>query len=364
MSATETDTPALLLDIDAAERNIERMGSFFRGTPAKLRPHVKVHKSPWLALKQVRAGAIGVTVAKVSEAEVQATGGIEDILIANEVVGDFKVRRLAKLAKVCNLAVTVDDAQNARQISEIASQEESRVRLLVDINLGGAGEGVLDRTGVVPGDALGLAREVAGLRNVDFAGVMGYEGSLQRLPDAASKIAAAKAALGMLTGAANAIRDAGLEVGIVSCGGTMSYQTAAVFPGVTEVQAGGYVFMDLGYRASGVDFETSLTVLTTVVSKPRPEKLIIDSGFKAISAESGLPAIKGRPDLKVTSLNAEHGHVTAEKGSPGPAVSVAEKLELLPSHADTTTCLHDEYVLVSRGRVAARLPIAGRGKLQ
>ncbi|MGD0636509.1 MAG: DSD1 family PLP-dependent enzyme [Nitrososphaerales archaeon] len=364
MIASDCDTPALLLDMDAAERNIEKMAAYFRGKKAALRPHAKVHKSPFLAQKLIDAGAKGITVAKVSEAEVMARGGIHDILIANEVVGEYKVKRLARVAKLCELAVIVDTVHNARQISDLAAQEGSRVRVLVDVNLSGSEKGVLDRTGVVPADALGLAREVSKLRNLEFGGLMGYEGSLSAFPDAASKVAACRKALGVLTETARTITDAGLEVRTVSSSGTMSYRTAAEFPGVTEVQAGGYLFMDIGYRNAGVDFETSLTLLTTVVSKPRPNKLIVDAGYKAISAESGLPGVKDRPDLEVTSLNAEHGHLAIKSGSTGPSTSVEDKLELLPTHADTTTCLHDEYVLLRGGEVDSWLPIAGRGKLQ
>ena len=193
---------------------------------------------------------------------------------------------------------------------------------------------------------------------------MGYEGSLSAFPDPAAKVAACKKALGVLVDTARTITDSGLEVRTISSSGTMSYKTAAEFPGVTEVQAGGYLFMDIGYRNAGVDFETSLTLLTTVVSKPRPDKLIVDAGYKAISAESGLPGVKGRPDLEVVSLNAEHGHLAVRKDPAGPSTSVEDKLELLPTHADTTTCLHDEYILLRGGEVDSWLQIAGRGKLQ
>jgi len=359
----EYETPVLLLDVDAADRNIRRMGEFFSGKKAALRPHVKVHKSPWLAKKQIEAGARGITVAKVSEAEVMVDGGIDDILVANEVVGADKTRRLAKLAKRCKLAVIVDDEGNAREISSAASAEDSRVRILVDLNLSQSGEGILDRTGVLPGrDAVALAQEVSKMSNVDFVGFMGYEGSLKAIQDPVEKVTSAKRALSLLTGTAEMATRAGLNVEMVSSSGTMSYKVAADFPGVTEVQAGGYVFMDLGYRKSGVDFETSLTLLTRVVSVPRPQKVIVDAGFKAISAESGLPGVKGRPDLEVISLNAEHGHVAVRDAQRTPRR--AERLELLPSHADTTTCLHDEYVLTRNGEVFDTLRMAARGKLQ
>lgn len=363
MKISDYETPTLLLDVDAADRNITRMGEFFRGKKAALRPHVKVHKSPWLAQKQIAAGAIGVTCAKVSEAEVMAAGGVGDILIANEIVGEDKVTRLVRLARLCNLAVAVDDLDNAKHISQLASTEGSKVRVVVDLNLSGAVTGILDRTGVRPGkEAVDLARAVSKLPNLAFSGLMGYEGSLDAFPDELSKVEGGKKALSLLVQTADEVRTAGLTVDIVSCGGTMSYKTAAEFSGVTEVQAGGYVFMDLGYRKSGVDFENSLTVLTRVVSRPWPDKAIVDAGHKATGAQAGLPKVKGREDLEVVSLNAEHGHILVRDPSRGP--KRAERLELLPSHADFTTCLHDEYVLVRKGEVEGTMKIAARGKLQ
>lgn len=363
MRTADYETPSLLLDVDAAERNIRRMGEFFRGKKAALRPHIKVHKSPWLAHKQIAAGAIGVTCAKVSEAEVMAAGGIQDILIANEMVGDDKILRLVNLAKLCDVTVTVDDLGNARQISSIASRSGSKVRVVVDLNLSGAVNGILDRAGVPPGkQAVGLAQAISQLPNLIFSGLNGYEGSLDAFPDETSKVEGGKKALALLVQTADEVRASGLEVGIVSCGGTKSYQTAAEFPGVTEVQAGGYVFMDLGYRQSGVDFETSLTVLTRVVSRPRADKAIVDAGHKTTGTQLGLPAVRDRDDLQVVSLNAEHGHILVKDPSRGP--KLAERLELLPSHADFTTCLHDKYVLVRRGEVEGYIPIEARGKLE
>jgi D-serine deaminase-like pyridoxal phosphate-dependent protein len=363
MRYSEYETPVLLLDVDALDRNIARMGEYFHGKKAALRPHVKVHKSPWLAQKQIAAGAKGITCAKVSEAEVMAAGGIDDVMIANEIVGDDKVRRLARLARTAKVTVAIDDLENARQISSFAALEGSKINVLVDLNLSGALSGILDRTGVPSEkEAITLAREVSKLPNLQFSGVIGYEGSLSAFADPQSKVEGGKRALGLLVRTADAISASGLMVDVVSCGGTISYRTAAEFPGVTEVQAGGYVFMDLGYRRSGIDFETSLTLLTRVVSRPRPDKAIIDAGFKAISAETGLPSVKDREDLQVTSLNAEHGHVLVKDPSRGP--KRAERLELLPTHADTTTCLYDEYVLTQRGDVQGTVKIAARGKLQ
>lgn len=360
---TEYETPVLLLDVDIADRNIKKMGEFFRGTKAALRPHTKVHKSPWLAKKQIDAGAKGITCAKISEAEVMVDSGIDDILIANEIVGEDKVRRLVKLAKRSRLTVAIDDLENARQISSLAALEGSRIRVLADVNLSGAAGGILDRTGLVPGRGIvTLAQEASKLPNLDFVGVMGYEGSLKPIQGAEAKVEHGRKAMGLLVETARMISTAGPNVEVVSCGGTMSYEFAAQFPGVTEVQAGGYVFMDLGYRASGIDFETSLTLLTRVVSIPRPEKIIVDAGFKAVSAESGLPAVKDRSYIEMVSLNAEHGHAAVKDTSRTP--KRAERLELLPSHVDTTTCLHEHYHLTRDGRVFDKLKIAARGMLQ
>lgn len=171
MRVSEHDTPYLLLDVDAADRNIRRMGDYFRGKKSTLRPHIKVHKSPWLARKQIDAGANGITCAKVSEAEVMVDGGIDDVFIANEVVGEDKVRRLVRLAKRCELAVLVDSIENARQISTLAALEGSKLGILVDVNLGMAIGGILDRTGVAPGrEALTIAQEVSRLPNLQLMG--------------------------------------------------------------------------------------------------------------------------------------------------------------------------------------------------
>lgn len=362
MKLVEYDTPALVLDIEVAESNIRRMGEYFRGKKAHLRPHVKVHKSPFLAHKQIAAGAKGITCAKISEAEVMANSGIDDILVANEIVGPDKLMRLANLAKRCRIAVLVDDLANANQISKIASEVGSKIGVLVELNLGTDLQGILDRCGVVPGQpAVQLAHEIAKLGNIEFRGLMGYEGSLRKFTDFESKKTAVRNALGRLVETKDLVQDTGLNVDEVSCGGTWSYNIASEIHGVTEIQAGSYVFMDTTYQKQGIDFDFALTVLTRAVSKPRPEKIIVDAGLKTISADNGLPTVKGRPEVECTGLNAEHGHFRLGGQS---RVSVGQRIELLPTHVDTTVCLHDNYVIVRRGEVEMTLEIACRGKLQ
>jgi len=363
LKALEYDTPALMLDIEAAERNIQKMAEYVRRKNVNLRPHVKVHKSPFLAQKQIAAGAQGITCAKVSEAEVMANAGIGDILVANQIVGETKLRRLLSLAKRCNIAVLVDNLENAKEISRLASEQDQPIGVLVEVNLGIDQEGILDRCGVPPGKpVVQLASDIAKLKNVKFNGLMGYEGSLRKFPDRQSMESAAKKALGLLIESRDDVVDSGLDVQIVSCGGTMSYNIASEISGVTEIQAGSYIFMDTTYLEHGIDFEISLTVLSEVVSRPRPEKVITDAGLKAISGDHGLPSVKGRPDLQCTALNAEHGHFRLLKGDS--EIRAGDKLEILLTRADTTVCLHDKYVIVRRGEIERELEIACRGKLQ
>jgi len=359
----EYDTPALILDIEAAERNIKRMGEYFRGKKVHLRPHVKVHKSPFLAHKQIAAGAPGITCAKLSEAEVMANSGIDDILIANQIIGPYKIRKLASLAKQCNLRVLVDDIGNARELSKFATGTGSKIGFLIEVNLFRNLEGILDRCGVPPGEpAVELAHKIAGLDGLEFKGLMGYEGSLRKFTTPEARSNAVKEALGPLIETRRMIEKSGLVVEDVSSGGTNSYDLVSRVEGVTEIEAGSYVFMDTSYRKAGIDFEQSLTILTGVVSRPRPEKVIVDAGLKTISADHGLPPIKGREDLECIGLNAEHGHYRLAK--PSESTRPGERLEMVPTHVDTTVCLHDNYVIARRGEVEGTLRVEGRGKLQ
>jgi len=363
LSVQECDTPALILDIGAAERNIKRMGEYFRGKRVHLRPHVKVHKSPFLANMQIAAGAPGVTCAKLSEAEVMANAGINDILIANQIVGPYKLNRLAHLSRQCKLRVLVDDIANAKEISKFATEAGSKVGVLIEVNLFHNLEGILDRCGVPPGKAaVDLAHKITGLSGLEFKGLMGYEGSLRKFTTPESRANAVKEALEPLIETRRQIEESGLRVEDVSSGGTMSYDLVSRVEGVTEVEAGSYVLMDTTYRRYGIDFEYALSILTGVVSRPRPEKVIVDAGLKTISIDHGLPPVKGREDMECIALNAEHGHYRLVKPSDSPHPS--DRIEMLPTHVDTTVCLHDNYVIVRNGKVEGTLRIEGRGKLQ
>jgi D-serine deaminase-like pyridoxal phosphate-dependent protein len=352
----EIDTPALLLDLDCMEGNIARMAAAFRGLTAKLRPHAKTHKSPIIAHKQLAAGAIGITCAKLGEAEVMVEGGIRDILLANQIVGPRKISRLVSLAQHAELIVAVDDAQNVQDLAQAAHAAEVSLRVLVEVDIG------MHRCGVAPGEpVLSLARQVEKAPGLKFAGLMGYEGHLVFVPSLEERVHRVHTDLQILTDTVSFLESRGLPVDIISAGGTGTAMITGRLPRITEIQAGSYVFMDGRYKTiEGVDFDCALTLLTTVVSRPRPDRVIIDAGMKTLTHEFGLPRFKQRDDLELLGLSEEHG--TVKLHDPAVVLKPGDKLELVPSHGDTTLNIHDWYYGLRHGRVETIWPIAARGK--
>ncbi len=352
----DIDTPALLLDLDLMERNIGRMTTAFQPLSAKLRPHAKTHKSPIIAHKQIAAGAIGITCAKVGEAEVMVEGGVRDILIANQIVGPQKIRRLVSLARHTDMMVAVDDLQNVKDLSEAAQAGKALLRVLVEVNVG------QNRCGVEPGEpALTLARQVAQAPGLTFAGLMGYEGHLVFVPSLEERVHRVHSDMQALIDTVNFIESSGLPVNIVSAGGTGTALITGRLPRITEIQAGSYVFMDGRYKTiEGVECDCALTLLTTIISRPRPDRIIIDAGMKTLTHEFGLPRFKGCDELELLGLSEEHG--TVKLNNQGGAYKPGEKIEIIPSHGDTTLNIHDYYYGVRNGRVETVWPIAARGK--
>jgi D-serine deaminase-like pyridoxal phosphate-dependent protein len=354
------DTPALVVDLDVLDRNVARMAATFRAAGVGWRPHTKGIKVPAVAHRLLRAGAFGVTCAKVSEAEVLVGAGITDVLIANQVVGATKTRRLAQLCTQGDVVVAVDSRVGVAQLAHAAREAGTAPRVVVEVDVG------MDRCGVPPGEpAVGLAQEVADSAPLRFAGVMAWEGHTAALPDAEAKVRAIHAAVGLLADTAQACRDAGLAVQIVSCGGTGTYQTTAHLAGVTEVQAGGGIFGDVHYRDDfHVDHECALTILTTVVSRPKPQTVITDGGFKTMSNTHSPPQPLGFPAGAVGAvrLSAEHGIVRLN--APDETLAVGDLLPFIVGYSDSTVMLHDTLYAVRGGLVRAAWPIAGRGKLQ
>lgn len=353
----DVETPALVLDIGAAERNIRRMADRFAGSPVRLRPHVKTHKTPLLAHKQLAAGAIGVTCAKLSEAEVMIAAGVPEVLVSSEIVGPAKVARLLALARHARVITVVDDADAARAISDAASAAGLRIPALVDVDVG------QHRTGVLPGEAaLALAREVAAMPGLLLSGLQGYEGHLQHVTQAEKRGEACRAAMRALTETADLLRGAGLRVEIVTTGGTGTHAFAGDFAGVTELQPGSYVVMDTDYGSiEGLAFEQALFLVTTVISRVRPKAAVVDAGLKSASIDSGVPSVRGIAGARFVFAGDEHGIVLLDGAEPG--VRVGDKIALVPSHCDTTIALHEHYWVIRDGRLEDVWPIAARGKL-
>jgi D-serine deaminase-like pyridoxal phosphate-dependent protein len=354
----QIDTPALLVDLEALERNIQKMADFFGGRPAALRPHSKTHKCPEIALRQLRAGAIGITCAKVGEAEVMAEAGITDLLIANQVTGTIKIDRLTELARRCDMMVAVDDPANVGALSGACRAKGVTLRVLVEVNIG------MGRCGVAPGGAaVELARAVSQAPNLQFLGLMAYEGHLVLVKDPQERERRVREAFGLLRDTADQLAAAGLPVEIVSGGGTGTYDVTSDCPPVTEVQAGSYVFMDSTYGGVRPEFEPSLTVLATVVSRTTPGQVVVDAGLKAMTTELGLPRPLEAEGASVRHLSEEHGVLDL---SAPEAVSwrPGDQVRFLPSHCCTTVNLYDFLYVIQDGRLVEVWPIAARGRAQ
>jgi D-serine deaminase-like pyridoxal phosphate-dependent protein len=357
-SLDRLDTPALLLDLDAFERNAETMASHILSRGLNWRPHTKAIKSPAIAQRLRAAGAMGVTVAKVSEAEIMAGSGLDDILIAHLVIGPAKAARLAALQRIATVRATVDSPSQLPALSEAAQNAGVGIGLLVDVNLG------MDRTGVdTPEAAVALARAILGSPGLRFDGLMGYEGHTLLIPEPDAKREAIRQAIGRLRQAVEAVKAAGFPCPIVSAGGTGSYQFTADEDGVTELQAGGGVFACRYYtEACGVVGHTpALHVLATVVSRPAPDRVILDIGQKSISGYRTSPVLASHPDCLVETLSAEHTRVAVPADS---APTIGDRVMVIPGYSDFTTVLHDRILAHRQGRVEAVWPLLGRGQLQ
>ena len=356
----EVDTPALFVDLDAFERNVSRMATTMAKAGVGWRPHTKGIKVPALAHRLLAAGAFGVTCAKVSEAEVMADAGIRDILIANQILGSLKVRRFAELCMRADPIVAVDSAEGVEQLQRAAADLGVRPRVLVEVDSG------MGRCGTAPGPAtVEMARRVADANNLRFAGVMAWEGHAAGIADNGEKRAAVVEAISKLVASANACREAGVAVEIVSCSGTGTYMIAADQPGITEVQAGGGVWGDVHYRDHfGVDHECALRVMTTVVSRPSETYIVTDGGFKTLGSINAMAEPVGIPPAHVErfSLSAEHGNLRLN--TPEVSLRPGGRLEWIVGYSDATVFMHDELIGVRNGVVESVWAIEGRGKLK
>jgi D-serine deaminase-like pyridoxal phosphate-dependent protein len=361
MREDEIDTPALIIDLDAFEANLDRMAALLAPTGARLRAHAKTHKSPVIAHLQMARGAVGQCVQKVGEAEVLAWGGVSDILVSNEVVGAGKLARLAALSRIARVAVCVDDALQIGPLETAAAAAGTRLSVLVEIDVGAG------RCGVAPGpEAVALAAYIAESPHLRFGGLQAYHGSAQHLRRPEQRQAAIAAAVEGSRRTVEQLTQRGLACPIVGGGGTGTFALEAASGVYNEIQAGSYLFMDADYARNLDDadqsvaiFEQSLFVLATVMSASRPGVAVVDAGLKALAVDSGLPPVWQRPDLRYVSASDEHGKIDVASETAAP--KLGEKLRLVPGHCDPTVDRHEWYVGVRRGRVECLWPVAARG---
>ncbi|WGV14698.1 3-hydroxy-D-aspartate aldolase BhcC [Fuscovulum ytuae] len=364
MDEKDIQTPCLVLDLDALERNIEKMGRFAREMGVRHRVHGKMHKSVDVALLQERlGGSIGVCCQKVSEAEVFARGGIKDVLVSNQVRDPAKIDRLARIPKLGARAICcVDDLANVADLSAAAVKHGTTIECLVEIDCGAGRCGVTTTPAVVD-----LAKAIDAAPGLKFAGIQAYQGAMQHMDRYEDRKAKIDIAVAMVRDAVEALKGEGLECDIVGGGGTGSYYFEGNSGVYNELQCGSYAFMDADYgrildkdgkRIDQGEWENALFILTSVMSHAKADRAICDAGLKAQSVDSGLPVIFGRTDVKYIKCSDEHGVIDDPEG----VLKVNDKLRLVPGHCDPTCNVHDWYVGVRNGKVEVVWPVSARGK--
>lgn len=364
MDEADIQTPALVLDLDALERNIKKMGDYAKAHGMRHRVHGKMHKSVDVAKLQERiGGAVGVCCQKVSEAEVFARGGIKDVLVSNQVRDPRKIERLAQLPKLgARTIVCVDDIDNVPELSEAAVRHGTTIECFIEMDVGAG------RCGVIGADnVLNIAKAIDAAEGLKFTGIQAYQGAMQHMDSYDDRKAKIDAAVAMVQEAIDLLEPAGLKPELVSGGGTGSYYFEANSGVFNELQCGSYAFMDADYgrildkdgnRIDQGEWENAFFLLTSVMSHAKADKAIVDAGLKAQSVDSGLPVVFGRTDVEYVKCSDEHGVVA----DPDGVLKVNDKLRLVPGHCDPTANVHDWYVGVRNGKVETVWPVSARGK--
>ncbi|MGN7867830.1 3-hydroxy-D-aspartate aldolase BhcC [Paracoccus sp. 22332] len=364
MDEADIQTPCLILDLDALERNIKKMGDYAKAHNMRHRSHGKMHKSVDVQkLQESLGGAVGVCCQKVSEAEVFARGGIKDILVSNQVRDAAKIDRLARMPKLgATVTVCVDDVANVADLSAAAQKHGTELGVFVEIDCGAGRCGVKTTPEVVE-----IAKAVAAAPNLTFKGIQAYQGAMQHMDSYDDRKAKLDAAIAQVSDAVEALKAEGLEPQFVSGGGTGSYYFESNSGVYNELQCGSYAFMDADYgrihdkdgrRIDQGEWENALFILTSVMSHAKPHLAVVDAGLKAQSVDSGLPFVYGRTDVKYIKCSDEHGVVE----DPNGVLKVNDKLRLVPGHCDPTCNVHDWYVGVRNGKVETLWPVSARGK--
>lgn len=363
MDEADIQTPSLVLDLDALERNIKKMGDYAKAHGMRHRTHGKMHKSVDVQrLQEKLGGACGVCCQKVSEAEVFARGGIKDILVSNQVRDPAKIDRLARLPKLgARTICCVDDLANVADLSSAAQKHGTEIECLVEIDCGAGRCGVTTTP-----DVVAIAKAIDGAEGLKFSGLQAYQGAMQHLDSYDERKEKIDIAVAMVKDAVDTLKAEGLDCDIVGGGGTGSYYFESNSGVYNELQCGSYAFMDADYgrildkdgkRIDQGEWENAFFILTSVMSHAKADKAIVDAGLKAQSVDSGLPVIYGRDDVEYIKCSDEHGVVM----DPNGALKVNDKLKLVPGHCDPTANVHDWYVGVRNGKVECLWPVSARG---
>ena len=364
MDEADIQTPCLVVDLNALENNIRKMGQFASANNIRHRVHGKMHKSVDIAkLQETLGGACGVCCQKVSEAEVFARGGIKDVMVSNQVCDPAKIDRLARIPTLGSRVICcVDDINNVADLSAAAVRHGSQIECVVEIDCGAGRCGVTSTA-----DVLAIAKAIDAADGLKFAGLQAYQGAMQHIDNYDDRKAKIDIAVAMVSDAIQALKAEGLECDIVGGGGTGSYYFEGTSGVYNELQCGSYAFMDAAYgrvldkegkRIDQGEWENALFILTSVMSHAKADKAICDAGLKVQSVDSGLPVVYGREDVEYMNCTDEHGEIA----DPHGVLKVNDKLKLVPGHCDPTCNLHDFYVGVRHGKVETVWPVSARGR--
>jgi len=362
----DLDTPALLVDMDVMEKNLFWGQQKANSAGVKLRPHIKTHRTPALAKKQIKLGAKGITTAKVGEAEVMAREGINDIFIANEIIGKIKIERLRKLNRQIHLSIGIDNSVQAKALSEKFAREDKPIEVLIDVDTGDA------RTGIQPSYLIPeLANLIIQLPGLKLRGIFTHDGHSYRARDISEIKQVFKKSQEEMLQIANTLRLSGIQLEEISVGSTPSFLVADILPGITEIRPGTYIFLDVAQGNLLGSYERcALTVLTTITNRPTPQRVVVDAGTKALSAYArgvgvcqtkGFGLLKEEPTIFLKSLSDEHGIFEAASEYEYP---IGKKIQIIPNHACPTCNLYDYLYGERDGMVVNRWPILARGKSQ
>jgi D-serine deaminase-like pyridoxal phosphate-dependent protein len=344
----------LLIDATAMDRNLQRMADFFRDRTCQLRPHFKNHKCTQIAKRQLAAGcAVGMTCAKLTEAEILAEAGIHDVLIANQIVGTRKLQRLAQLAKKIKLRLAIDDPAHIADLSKAATEASATIGFLIEVDIG------MGRCGVPPGQpALDLAKQIVDAPGLRFDGLQAYEGHLVNVIDPQDRRNQTRESMQRAIDTRRLIENTSIPVAVISGGSSSTYATTGIMDGVDELQCGTYATMDWVYHRLVPEFEMAMSVLTRVISRPKPDVAVLDVGVKGVGHEFGPPQVKDRPDLEIPFFLSEEHCIVRGKID----WSIGKTIQLIPSHACTTSNLYREFHVHDNGKIIDRWPIEASGQ--